>query len=311
MKSFKSIAVLLSIALMTFGLVGCGEKKEDDISNSKIETVTKYPLTIKDSNDNEVVIDSEPKKIVSLAPNITEILFALGKGDILAGRTEYCNYPEEALKVQNIGTIFYPDLELIAEINPDLVIASTHFAEAEQAKIDELGIKTIILSSEESFEGVYKLIETIGQILNVYPKAEEVVGGMKEKISEVTKKVEGLEAPSMYYVVDFGEFDSTAGGDTFIGEMIRMANGKNIADDTKGWLYSKEKIAEKNPEIVVLSNKFNMKDRFTSTDFYKDLEAVKKGMVYEIDENLLDREGPRIADGLEALAKILHPEAFK
>ena len=139
---------------------------------------------------------------------------------------------------------------------------------------------------------------------------KNVIEGMKEKVEEVTKKVEGLEKPSMYYVVGFGEKDSTAGGDTFIGEMIRMANGENIADDSEGWGYSKEKIAEKNPEIIVLSDKNDTKDTFTTTDVYKDLEAVKNGNVYEIDQNLLNRQGPRLAEGLEALAKILHPEAF-
>ena len=92
--------------------------------------------------------------------------------------------------------------------------------------------------------------------------------------------------------------------------MIRVANGKNIADDSEGWSYSKEKLAEKNPEMIVLSKYYDTKVTFTTTDFYKDLDAVKNDKVYEIDENMLNRQGPRLADGLEALAKILHPEAF-
>ena len=311
MKSkFKSIIIIMSVLMLTLGLVSCGDKKSEEGSVSGIETVTTYPLSITDSNGKEVIIESEPKTVVSLGPNVTEMIYALDKGEKLVGRTKYCDYPEQALEVKEVGTLTKPDLELIAEINPDLVVASTHFKEEAQAKLDELGITTIVLYSEESFEGVYNSIETLGQILNASANAKNVIEGMKEKVEEVTKKVEGLEKPSMYYVVGFGEKDSTAGGDTFIGEMIRMANGENIANDSEGWGYSKEKIAEKNPEIIVLSDKNDTKDTFTTTDVYKDLEAVKNGNVYEIDQNLLNRQGPRLAEGLEALAKILHPEAF-
>ena len=310
-KKFKSIIMMLIVAMLAFGLVSCGEKKtEEENTNNVQETVTTYPLTITDTNGKEIVIEKEPQTVVSLGPNVTEMIYSLDKGDKLAGRTKYCDYPEQALEVQEVGTLTKPNLELIAEIKPDLVVASTHFKEEAQAKLDELGIPTIVLYSEDSFDGVYKSIETLGQILNASPKAGEVVAGMKDKVAEVTKKVEGLEVPSMYYVVGFGEKDSTAGGNTFIGEMIRMANGKNIADDSEGWSYSKEKLAEKNPEMIVLSKYYDTKVTFTTTDFYKDLDAVKNDKVYEIDENMLNRQGPRLADGLEALAKILHPEAF-
>ena len=310
-KTFKSIIMMLAILMLALGLVSCGEKNtiEDNTSNAK-ESVTTYPLTITDTNGNEVIIEKEPETVISLGPNVTEMVYSLDKGDKLVGRTKYCDYPEQALEVQEVGTLTKPNLELIAEIKPDLVVASTHFTDEAKAKLDELGIPTIVLYSEDSFEGVYNSIETLGKILNASPKAEEVVAGMKEKVAEVTKKVEGLEAPSMYYVVGFGEKDSTAGGNTFIGEMIRMANGENIADDSEGWGYSKEKLAEKNPSIIVLAGDNDTKATFESTDFYKDLEAVKNGKVYEIDQNLLNRQGPRLADGLEALAKILHPEAF-
>lgn len=309
-KKFKSIIMMLIVAILAFGLVSCGEKKNEEGNNSVTEAVTTYPLTITDTNGKEVVIESEPKTIVSLGPNVTEMIYSLDKGDKLVGRTKYCDYPEQVLQVQEVGTLTKPNLELIAEIKPDLVVASTHFKDEAQAKLDELGIPTIVLYSEDSFDGVYNSIETLGKILNSSSKSEEVVTGMKEKVAEVTKKVEGLEAPSIYYVVGFGEKDSTAGGNTFIGEMIRMANGKNIADDSEGWSYSKEKLAEKNPEMIVLSKYYDTKVTFTTTDFYKDLDAVKNDKVYEIDENMLNRQGPRLADGLEALAKILHPEAF-
>ncbi|MGL5150863.1 MAG: ABC transporter substrate-binding protein [Clostridium sp.] len=308
---FKKIIAILSVFVLSLGLVACGgDSSNKTDGGAKVET-TQYPFTVKDSNGKEVIIESEPKKIISVGPNVTEMIFALGKGDLLVGRTKYCDYPEEALKVQEIGSLLTPNIELIAELKPDLVIASTHFKEEAAKKLEELNIKTIVLYSEENFDGVYSSIETLGKILNSNEKASEIVKGMKAKVASVQEKVKGLEAPSMYYVVGYGQKDSTAGGDTFIGQMIEMAGGNNIAKDSKGWGFSKEALAEKNPSMIVLSKYNDTKAAFTTTDFYKGLPAVKDGKVYEIDENKLNRQGPRLADGLEELAKILHPEAFK
>ncbi len=113
-------------------------------------------------------------------------------------------------------------------------------------------------------------------------------------------------------MVGFGEFgDFTAGGGTFISEMIKRANGNNIADDVEGWSYSLEKVVEHDPEIVILSKYFDAKSGFIAANGYKDLTAVQKDNVFEIDNNLIDRQGPRLAQGFEALAKIIHPDAFK
>jgi len=123
---------------------------------------------------------------------------------------------------------------------------------------------------------------------------------MKEKVQNVEDKVKGVDKPSVYYVVGFGKSDFTAGGNTFIGQIIEKAGGKNIAADVQGWKYSKEKLMEKNPDIIVISDKYDSKNNFVTGEGYKDLKAVKEGKVYEIDDNMLSRQGPRQADGLEA-----------
>jgi iron complex transport system substrate-binding protein len=105
--------------------------------------------------------------------------------------------------------------------------------------------------------------------------------------------------------------DFTAGKGTFIGKMIEMAGGKNAADDVEGWSYSLEKLVEKNPDIMICSMYYDTKKGIQSTNGYKDLDAVKNGKLFEIDNNLLDRQGPRLADGLVELAKIIHPESFR
>ncbi|HEY5525391.1 MAG TPA: ABC transporter substrate-binding protein, partial [Clostridium sp.] len=125
-------------------------------------------------------------------------------------------------------------------------------------------------------------------------------------------KVKNSETPKAYYVVGFGKTgDYTATGDTFISEMLSIAGGKNIAQDATGWKYSLEKVIENDPEVIIISKNFVMKDQFMATDGYKELSAVKNNKVFEIDDNLVNRQGPRIAEGVEAFAKILHPDLFK
>ncbi len=313
-KSIKKIMILLLAAVMIFTFAACTNNSKEGSSTkaNKEASTTKYPYTAKDSKGKEVVIEKEPKKIISIAPSITELIYALGKGDELVGRTDYCDYPEEAKKVQSIGSLTDPNVEKIIEQKPDLVIASTHFKDDVAKKLEGLGIKVIVLYNADNFNGVYDSINTLGQIVNAQDKANELISSMKKKTEAVKEKVKGKEAPKVYYVVGFGKNgDYTATGDTFISQMIEMAGGTNVAKDASGWKYSLEKIMEKDPEYIIISKNFEMKNQFINTAGYKELSAVKNNKVIEIDDNLLNRQGPRLSEGVEAVAKILHPDLFK
>lgn len=313
----RKIYIVLSI-LIVVALIGCniGEKSNtqavtSDDTAKHVENSTNYPVTIIDSKGNEVVIEREPQKVVSMAPNITETIYALNRADKLIGRTDYCNYPKETESVASVGNITEPNVEVITELKPDIVIASTHFNDETEKQLTELGIKVVILYSEDSFEGVYSLIEKAGLILNAQQKADEIVSNMEKKVQGVLEKVDGREKPSVYYVVGYGSGDFTAGRGTFIAQMIEMAGAENAADDVEGWTYSLEKLVEKDPDILLCSIYWNSKEGITNANGYKDLTAVKEGRLFEIDNDLLDRQGPRLVDGLEKLAEIIHPEAFK
>lgn len=302
------------VVVMVFSFTGC--TGNDVSNNNKIESTKEvgsiFPMTVTDSYGRQVKLDKEPQKVISVAPNITEIIFAINKSSSLIGRTEYCDFPEEAKSITSIGSLQEPNIEKIAEMKPDLVIASTHFKKDVLQKLEELGIKVVVFYGEESFEGVYDTIDKVGTVMNAKEKAEGLVSQMKADVKSVLEKVYGKSRPSVYYVVSFGKPGNyTAGKDTFIGRMIEMAGGRNAADDVKGWSYSMEKLVEKNPEIMICSKYYDSKKGLESTNGYKDLDAVKKGSLYEIDNNLLDRQGPRLADGLTGLARIIHPEAFK
>lgn len=336
----RKLLVTLLTCSTAFTLFGCGDKTADSQganapgtnseaagtkqeSTKQQESVTpqegterqegaavSYPLTVTDSNGETVTIPAEPQKIVSVAPNLTELVYELGAGDLLIARSDYCDYPSEVSEVESVGTIFAPDMEKMVSLEPDLVLASTHFDGESAAKIQELSIPALTLFEENSMEGVYTMIETLGQVLNRSEQAADCVETMKTEIDGVAEKVKDAAPPTVYYAVDFGENgDFTAGGDTFAGTMIALAGGDNIAKDVSGWSITLEQIIEKDPSIILIGEA--MKDDFISHPNYSGLTAVKEGRVYGIDNNLLDRQGYRNAEGVRALAEIFHPEAFE
>lgn len=311
MKYLKNkVALLVAMMLLVMGLAGCGEKAGNDGDGAKNASGTAYPLEITDTNGETVTIESEPQKIVSVAPNLTELVYKLGAGDKLVGRSDYCDYPAEAANVESVGTITGPDIEKIISLDPDLVIVSTHFDEANTEKLAEADIQVLTLYDQGDVNGVYTVIDTLGQALNKNTEADACVDEMKATIADVESKVKDLEKPTVYYVVGYGEYgDYTAGGDTFIHGIIEAAGGDNIAKDISGWSISLEVLVEADPEIIIINE--SMKDDFMSAPTYSELTAVKEGKVYTLDVNMLERQGYRNAEGIKALAEILHPEAFK
>ncbi|KEH96763.1 ABC transporter substrate-binding protein [Clostridium massiliodielmoense] len=312
-KSSRFLSLFLAVAMIfacVFSFAGCTKNNVNE--KKEVSVGVTYPFKIKDSYNREVVINKEPKRIVSIAPNITETIFALGRGNKLVGRTDYCDYPKKVNNITSIGSLTQPNIEKIVELKPDVVIASTHFKKDVLTKLEKMNIKVVVLYGPETFDGVYDTINKVGEVMNAKSEANKLVLDMKKKVDSITDKVKNKNKPKVYYVVSYGKMgDFTSGGDTFIGNMIEMAGGNNVASDVKGWKYSIEKLVEKNPDIIICSKYFDAKKGIQQTQGYKDLKAVKDGKLVEIDNNLLDRQGPRVVDGLEELSKIIHPEAFK
>lgn len=306
----KILSLLLVIGLMGFVMVGCTGETNDNGNENSTET-TQFPLTITDSYGQEVTFDAKPERVITVAPSITEIIFALGQEEFLVGRTDFCDYPNAVANIDTIGSLREPNLEKIVELEPDVVIASTHFTEEAFEALNNVGIKVIVLNPNDSFEGVYEVITTLGKILDVADVAENIVSEMQDTVEDVIERVKEQDKPRVYYVVGYGEFgDWTAGGGTFINEIIEIANAINVASDVDGWSYSLEKLIEHDPDMLIVSHKNNVKEDIAITNGYDELTAVKEGMVFEIDQDLLNRQGPRLAQGLKELAKILHPDVF-
>lgn len=259
----------------------------------------------------EAIIKEESMRIVSVAPSITELIYALGKGDQLVGRSDYCDYPVEANEVPSVGSLSDPNIEKILELQPDIVFASAHFKEDIAKKLEGLGIKIEVIYNAEDFSGSYDAINRVGEMVNAKDEALELVVSLEKEIEYIKEQVKEQEIPTVYYVVGFGkDGDYTATGDTFVAQMIEIAGGENIAKDATGWKYSLEKIIEEDPEYILISQNYGMKEEFEQTEGYKELSAVKHNKLIEIDDDLLNRQGPRLAQGVESLAKILHPDLF-
>ncbi|WP_291635563.1 ABC transporter substrate-binding protein [Clostridium sp.] len=310
--------ILISIVLTIFVSLlfsACGSTAEKNKVLDTTKKVTKdvvYPLNIVDSYNRTVTIDKEPKRIISISPTITEGIYALGKDSSLVGRSDYDDYPTECSKIPSVGSLLEPSIEKIIELKPDVVIASMLFSKDVIKQLEALNIKVIVLYGEENFTGVYDTMTKLGQVVNASEKAQTIIADMKKKVADITTKVANAKKPTVYYVAGFGKSgDFTAGKDTFIGNMIEMAGGKNVAEDAIGWKYSVEKLVEKNPDILICSKLYDSKKGIEATNGYKDLKAVKSGKLLEVDENIIVRQGPRLADGLEAIAKLIHPELFK
>lgn len=291
----KIIFLLLSVLVV---LVSC----------NTISTKQSKSIVVTDAFNRKVTIASEPKRIISISPAITEIMFALGKQQLLIGRSDRCTYPKQVSSIPTIGSILEPNIETIASLKPDLVIASTHFKKEMVDKIEQLGIPIIVLKSQDSFEGAYEIIAKVGEIVQAQHQADSIIGTMKTDVSLIQEKAKtAISRPTVYYVIGFGKSGNfTAGGNTFISNMINIAGGKNIAEDVNGWSYSTEQLIEKDPDIIIIHK--GDKEAFANTAIYKNLKAVKNNKIYEIDNLLFELTGPRLSLGLKTLFTILHPE---
>ncbi len=209
-----------------------------------------YPLTITDDLGTEVTIDSEPEKAVSLSPSCTEILFAIGAGDRVSGRTDYCDYPAEAAEVPSVGSYSDPNMELIIAQSPDVVFASDYIDDSIRSQLEELGANVIVFSAND-VNGTERDIELAGQIMNCSDQAKEITRTMTSTL-DALKETIADEAGTKSAFIDLG-FYYSAGTGSLLGNMLNDLGVINIADDS-GELWpqlSVETIIEKNPDLYI------------------------------------------------------------
>lgn len=256
-------------------------------------------------------------RIVSLAPNVTEMVYALGSGSLLVGRTDYCNYPQEALSVRSIGTLWDPDMETVLALNADVAIASSIVDPSFIESLNKAGVKAFQFYEEDSFDGTYTLIEEVAAVIGKEKEAQAIIESMKARVAAVQEKTSKVEKKkSMVYMVGYGEWgDYAATGDTYLDGVIKAAGGINAAEAGTAWSISKELLIKADPDVILISGYEGMDEKATIADFvstapYSELTASKTGNVFVVDSDSTQRQGVRTADTVEQFAKILYPELF-
>lgn len=279
-----------------------------------IKAITKpeFPVVIKDEKAS-YTFKKPVKSIVSLAPSMTEILFAIGAGDMVVGRTKYCSYPAEVSKIKAVGTLYEPDIEGILTLKPELVLAATHMNADVMKMLDKAGIQTATQKSPEKIDQIYTLINNLGVITGNDYSARALVSSLKAKVERITNianSIPAKERKTIYYVVGTGKSEYSAGSDTFINDVFTRAGAVNVAADVTGWSYSLEKLIAHNPEY--LFGEGWAKDTMTGSKNYAALSALNNNKFVVVDGNLFAIPGPRVIDlGMKTVIETLYPSYAK
>lgn len=313
----------LTSILAVFLLAACGgtateEKPKVDETPQTEEVATEeveFPLTIKDSVGNDITFETAPATIVSMMPSNTEILFELGLNDEIVAVSDYDDYPEEALEKDKIGAQEF-NVEEIVAMDPDVVFGhESGYASGEEGydQIRDAGIQVFIVKNATNFEETYETITTIGQATDKVEEAEKIVADMRAKVEEVVEKTENVEQKTVFVETSPAPEIYTPGKNTFMQEMLDMIGAKNVADDTDGWfMMEPETILDRNPEVIIVMYDYidTAVEDVYARDGFDSITAIKDEQVIQVNENITSRTGPRLAEGLEAIAKAIYPEAF-
>ena len=321
MKKFYSL--FLAILLVVGSLAGCGEGKTENNNDNKEQSTAQeaaFPVTIKDAIDQEVVIEEKPEKIVSLMPSNTEIVFALGLGDELVGVSDYDNYPKEAAEKEKVGGMEF-NVEKIISLNPDVVLAhasSAHNSTEGLQQIRDAGIDVVVVNDATSFEDVYKGMEMIGQATGAETEADKLVADMKEKLAAIKVKAAAIsdsDQKSVYIEVSGEPSIFTTGTNTFMQEMLDTINAKNIISE-EGWIQvDQEAVIAANPDAIITTygaySETSPIDQISSRKGWEEIKAVKEKQIVDVDSDMVTRSGPRLVEGVEAVAEAVYPDVFK
>ena len=298
MKLKQGIALVLSAVLLAGLVAGC------------------QPQSYTDDVGRQVDIAKAPQRIITFGPSIAEILFALGLDDRIVGVSDFCDYPQAAQDKPKVGNSFSPSIEKVVELEPDLVMTVEH--EQFNSELEGLGITYVVLDPED-VRSILDTIRLAGEVTGRAKEGNRLASDMEKVISDVTTRVEGAARPTVFFMVDGTDPNMpwTAGGGSFIHDVITIAGGENIAsrviDDYTQ--LSIEEIVNADPDFIIIQTMMGgvptvAVEVLEQHPIWQQLSAVKEGNIYLINGDLVSRPGPRITQGLEETAKILHPELF-
>lgn len=285
--------------LLIFNFANCKSAPDTAISSTR---------EITDDVGRKVKIPEKIERAVSLAPNLTEEIFAVGAGGKLIGVTTYCDYPADAQKIAKIGDTLNPNLENIIALKPQIVFVST--ASQMQSFTEQLERQNIavFITNPQDVEGVYRSLYQIGEVMNETEKANQLVDEVKKRVADVETRTQAASDVKVFVQIA-REPLFTVGKTSFITDLINRAGGVSVTSnlDEAYPKFSKESALVLQPEAIILSES---EDNLSANDVFKDSPAMKNGKVFKIKADLISRPGPRIVEGLEQIARALHPESF-
>ncbi len=300
-------------AAATAVLVGCGARRQP-ASQSPPSLEGQFPLTVTDAQGAIVTIPARPSRIVSAAPAVTEILFAIGAGDRVVAVTDQCSYPPAAARLPKIGGFWTPSTERALGARPDLVIGSRGNPPDFVAPLRKSGVPVVTVDPH-TLGDIYETIMQIAELTGDKRAGERLVSSMQARLKAVAERIGEVPAqqrPTAFLVLQVAP-PWTAGAGTFQDDAIVAAGGINIAHDMKGFgAYSIETLAAKDPRFLLLStmdgDRTRMKKDVMASPALRRLSAVESGRMVVLESDPLMRAGPRIVEAVEAMARAFYPE---
>ena len=277
-----------------------------------------------DDHGYKTSLTAYPEKIVSVAPSTTEILYAIGAGDKVVAVTDYDNYPYDfaawiaAGNMTSVGDFTDPNLEVITSLNPDLILASGGVQVESVDTLRNLGYKVLVLDPT-NVDGILNNIELVGNATGNRAEATALVNDITNRITAVENTVANAAKPKVYYEVYYESTSSwTIGAKAWQSELIEIAGGTNIFGDQQidYYQYQVEALIDRNPDVIILPGEGMGTGTASTFDAVKarpgwdTTNAVQNNRLYQINSDIIERAGPRIADAIEQLAAFFHPELF-
>ena len=276
-------------------------------------------ISLVDGLGKEIQLDQPAQKIVSLSPSVTEILFAVGAGDQVIGRDSFSNYPSEVSTITDVGgSMGSYSLETITSLQPDLVIAAEINTPEQVSAMEGMGLKVYYLANPKTISEIYDMILRVGILSGHSADAEKLNQSLQQRVKQVeTTIATATSRPTVFYELDGTDPAKpwTPGPGSFLDELIKVAGGENVAAGlTSAWAQiSVEELLVKDPEIILLGDSiYGMTpDQVAARAGWEGLTAIRESRIYPFNDDLVSRPGPRLVDGLEELARLIHPELYK
>ena len=337
MKKNQLLALLLAAVMLLAVLTGCAAKAEPaqeepvqaETAPEPEETApaedpapeeepeaeeTSEAVTLTDMTGREITLDAPAERVVALTASDCEILYALGAGDLLVGRGEYCDYPAEVLDVPSVQSGYDTNIEQIIALEPQVLLMSTMAQTEEQVQQLEAAGVHVVVSDAQDIEGTYTAINMIGELTGKQAEAASIVESMQKTFDEIRANA-GDGTKSVYFEVSPLQYGLwTAGSGTFMDEIANMLGLTNCFADVTGWgEISEEQVLERNPDYIVTISMYygegpTPEEEILSRTGWENVTAVKDGKILNLQNNELSRPGPRLADGAKAMYDFVYGE---